>query len=64
MQSRHHFATQRKLRSPNLKYEALEISEVSGPFERIVLMHCSYFGSPLKARDTLKLLLGAPLKAK
>jgi len=29
---------------PKLKYEALEISEVRGPFERKVLMHYSYFG--------------------
>ena len=35
---------QRKLRSPKLKYEALAISEVRGPFERKVLMHYSYFG--------------------
>jgi len=28
---------QRKLRSPNVKYEALEISEVRGPYERKVL---------------------------
>jgi len=41
-QSRHHFAPQRKLRSLKLKYEALEISEVRGPFERKV--HYSYFG--------------------
>jgi len=27
-----------------LKYEALEIIEVGGPFERKVLMHCSYLG--------------------
>jgi len=27
-----------------LKYEALEISEVGGPFERKVLMHYSYIG--------------------
>jgi len=27
-----------------LKYEALEISEVRGPFETKVLMHYSYFG--------------------
>jgi len=41
-QSRHHLAPQRKLRSPKLKYEVLEISEVKGPFERKV--HYSYFG--------------------
>jgi len=33
-----------------IEYEALEISEVRGPFERKVLMHYSYFGAPLKAR--------------
>ena len=62
-QSRHHLSPQRKLRSPKLKYEALEISEVRGPFERKV--HCSYCG-PLWRQGifTLQLLLGAPLKAK
>jgi len=35
-QFRHHLASQRKLRFPKLKYEALEISEVRGPFERKV----------------------------
>ena len=29
---------------PKLKYEALEISEVRGPFERKVPMHYNYFG--------------------
>ena len=29
---------------PKLKYEALEISEVGGPFERKVLIHYSSFG--------------------
>ena len=41
-QSRHHLEPQRKLRSPKLKYEALEISEVRGRFERKV--RYSYFG--------------------
>ena len=41
-QSRHHLAPQRKLRTPKLEYEALEISEVRGSFERKV--HYSYFG--------------------
>ena len=41
-QSCHHLALQRKLRSPKLEYEALEIIEVRGPFERKV--HYSYFG--------------------
>jgi len=27
-----------------LKYEALEISKIMGPFEEKVLMHYSYFG--------------------
>ena len=31
--------TPEKIRSPKLKYEALEISEIRGPFERKVLMH-------------------------
>jgi len=48
-----------------LKYETLEISENSGPFEEKVLMHYRYFG-PLWKQGiyTLQLLLGAPLKAK
>jgi len=41
-QSRHHLAPQIKLRFPKLKYEALEISEFRGPFERKV--HDSFFG--------------------
>jgi len=41
-QSRHHLVPQRKLRSPKLEYESLEISEVRGPFERKV--HYSHFG--------------------
>jgi len=40
-QSRHHTVPQRKLRSLKLNYEALEISELRGPFERRVLTHCS-----------------------
>jgi len=43
-QSRHHLAPQRKPRFPKLKNEALEISEVRGPFEIKVLMHYSFFG--------------------
>jgi len=64
-QSRHHLAPQWKLRSPKLKYEAVEISEVSGHFERKVLMLYSYIG-PLWKRGiyTLQLPLGTPLKAK
>ena len=46
----------RKLRSPKLKYEVLEISEVRGPFERKVLMHYSYFG-PLWKQDIYTLQL-------
>jgi len=42
IQSCYHFAPQRKLRSPTLKYEPLVISEVWGPFERKV--HYSHFG--------------------
>ena len=52
-------STQGKLRSPKVKYEALEISEFRGAFERKVLMHYSYFG-PLWKQDiyTLQLLFG------
>ena len=54
---------QRKLRSPKLKYEALEISEVRGPFERKVLMHYIYFGTLCKqdinTLQPLQLLLRA-----
>jgi len=65
IQSRHHLAPQKMLRSPKLKYEALEISEVRGPFERKVLMHHSYFGPLWKPGIyILQLLLGTPLKAK
>ena len=62
-QSRHHLAPQRKLRSPKLKCEALEISEFRGPVERKVLY--SFF-RPLwkQGISMLQLLLGAPLKAK
>jgi len=50
---------QRKLRSPKLKYEALEISEIRPPFERKVLTHYSYFGPPWKQGIyTLQLLFG------
>jgi len=52
IQSRHYLAAQRKLRFPKLKYEALEINEVRGPFERKVLMRYSYFG-PLRKQGTL-----------
>jgi len=63
IQSRHHFAPQRKLRSPKFKYEALEISEARGPFER--KEHYNYFGPfPKQGIYTLQLLLGSPLKAK
>jgi len=45
---------------PKLKYEALEISEVGGAFERKVLIHCSSFGLLSKQSIyTLQLLLGA-----
>jgi len=57
-------SSREKLRSPKLKYEALEICEVSRPFERKVLMHYSYVG-PLSKQGiyTVKLVSGAPLKA-
>jgi len=57
VQSRHHLAPQRNLRSPKLKYEALEISEFRGPFE--IKVHYSFFG-PLWQQGiyTLQLLLG------
>ena len=55
----------KKASNPILKNEALEISEVGGPFERKVLIHCSYFGPIWKQNIyTLQLVLGAPLKAK
>jgi len=44
IQSSHRLAIQRKLRPPKLKYEALEISEVGGHFERKVITHYSYYG--------------------
>ena len=43
IQARHHLAPPKKLWPPKLKYEAPEISEVGGPFERIVLIDYSYF---------------------
>jgi len=54
--SRYHLTSERKLRSPNLKDEALEISEVRGPSERKA--HNSYFG-PLWKQGvyTLQVLL-------
>jgi len=57
-------STPEKASIPKLEYEAVEISEVRGPFEGKV--HYSYFG-PLSWKQgifTLQLLLGAPLKAK
>jgi len=56
-------STREKASIPELEYEALEISEVKGPFERKV--HCSCFG-PLWKQGifALQLLLGDPLKAK
>ena len=36
-------STREKASIPKLKHEALEISEVKGPFERKALMHYSYF---------------------
>jgi len=39
-----------KVLIPKLKYEALEISAVRGPFERKVLMHYMLLWAPLKAR--------------
>jgi len=65
IQSHHHLAPQRKLQPPKFKYEAPEISEVGGLFERKVLIHYSYF-RPLWKQGfyTLQLLLVAYLKAK
>ena len=58
-------STPEKASIPKLKYEALEIKEVRGPFERKVLMHYCYFG-PLWKQGiySLQLLLGAPLESK
>ena len=65
IQSHHHLAPQRRLRSPKLKYEALEISEVRGPLEKKSAYALQLFWAPLNARYyTLQLLLGATLKAK
>jgi len=57
-------STPKKASIPKLEYEALEISEVRGPFERKV--HYSYFGAPLlKARYFhITTAVGGPLKAK
>jgi len=56
-------STPKKALIPKLKYEALEISEVRGPFERKV--HSSYFG-PLGKEGifTIHLLLAAPFESK
>jgi len=55
----------KKPSTPKLIYEALEISKVSGPFERKVLRHYSYFWLLWKQGiHTWQLLSGAPLKAK
>jgi len=56
----------KKASTPKLKCEALEISEVGGPFERKVLIRYSCYWGPLWKRgeptDTLHLLLRASLK--
>jgi len=41
---------QRKLRSPKLKYEALEISEVRGPLEKKSAYALQLLWAPLNAR--------------
>ena len=59
-------STPEKVLIPKLKHEALEISEVKGPFERNGLMHCSYF-RPLWKRSSLLIRYSrcwAPLKAR
>jgi len=63
----HHLAPQRKLRSPKLKYEALEVNEVKGTSERKVLMHYSYLGSfesKVFTHYNCWGMFGGPLKAK
>ena len=43
---------QRKIRSPNLKYEALEISGVGGPFERVMSLLTHYiFSEPFQSHS-------------
>ena len=50
IQSRHLVSTQRKLRSPKLKYEALEISEVRGPLWKKSAYAIQLLWALLKAR--------------
>jgi len=53
IQSRHYLSPQKKLRHPKLNYEAPEISEVGGPFERKVLVHEGWFTlGPSKAKPS------------
>jgi len=54
---------QRKLRPPKLKYEALEISEVGGPFERKVLMH-SGADPASKVRGAISVIFGSQVSAR
>jgi len=48
---------------PELKYEALEISEVRRPFERKVLMYYRYFG-PLSKQFYITTAVAGPFESK